>query len=104
MPTQRSASSSRKSAPAGGLSNARRSPRSRATRARDSGTPTLSAERTLELMAIGESSSEPSESSSDPAEIWNFRVGAGLVFAGVTDWCGMALLLARAPWNRRVNR
>lgn len=26
-------------------------------------------------------------------------VGAGLVFAGVTDWCGMALLLARAPWN-----
>ena len=27
-------------------------------------------------------------------------VGAGLVFAGVTDWCGMALLLARAPWNR----
>ena len=48
MPTQRSASSSRKSAPAGGLSNARRSPRSRATRARDSGTPTLSAERTLD--------------------------------------------------------
>jgi rhodanese-related sulfurtransferase len=31
-------------------------------------------------------------------------VGAGLVFAGVTDWCGMGLLLARAPWNRRVNR
>ncbi len=27
-------------------------------------------------------------------------VGAGLVFAGVTDICGMALLLARAPWNR----
>jgi rhodanese-related sulfurtransferase len=27
-------------------------------------------------------------------------VGAGLVFAGITDWCGMALLLARAPWNR----
>lgn len=27
-------------------------------------------------------------------------IGAGLVFAGVTDWCGMALLLARAPWNR----
>ena len=27
-------------------------------------------------------------------------VGAGLVFAGVTDWCGMGLLLARAPWNR----
>jgi rhodanese-related sulfurtransferase len=28
-------------------------------------------------------------------------VGAGLVFAGVSDWCGMGLLLAKAPWNRR---
>ncbi len=27
-------------------------------------------------------------------------VGAGLVFAGITDTCGMALLLARMPWNR----
>lgn len=27
-------------------------------------------------------------------------VGAGLVFAGVTNFCGMALLLARAPWNQ----
>jgi len=27
-------------------------------------------------------------------------VGAGLVFAGVTDRCGMGLLLARMPWNR----
>lgn len=27
-------------------------------------------------------------------------VGAGLVFAGVTDFCGMGLLLARAPWNK----
>jgi predicted branched-subunit amino acid permease len=27
-------------------------------------------------------------------------VGAGLVFAGVSGFCGMALLLARAPWNR----
>ena len=27
-------------------------------------------------------------------------VGAGLVFAGVTDWCGMGMLLARLPWNR----
>ena len=27
-------------------------------------------------------------------------VGAGLVFAGVTDWCGMGLLLARMPWNQ----
>jgi len=28
-------------------------------------------------------------------------VGAGLVFAGVTDTCGMGLLLARMPWNNR---
>ena len=28
-------------------------------------------------------------------------VGAGLIFAGVTDTCGMAMLLARMPWNRR---
>lgn len=27
-------------------------------------------------------------------------VGAGLVFAGITDWCGMGLLLAKAPWNQ----
>jgi len=28
-------------------------------------------------------------------------VGAGLVFAGVTDWCGMGLLLAMLPWNQK---
>ncbi len=28
-------------------------------------------------------------------------VGAGLVFAGITDTCGMGMLLARMPWNRR---
>jgi Protein of unknown function (DUF2892) len=27
-------------------------------------------------------------------------VGVGLVFSGVTDTCGMGLLLARMPWNR----
>jgi rhodanese-related sulfurtransferase len=27
-------------------------------------------------------------------------VGVGLVFAAVTDWCGMGLLLAKMPWNR----
>ncbi len=26
-------------------------------------------------------------------------VGCGLVFAGITNFCGMALLLAKAPWN-----
>lgn len=27
-------------------------------------------------------------------------VGAGLVFAGVTDTCGMGMILARMPWNQ----
>ncbi|WP_439817120.1 rhodanese-like domain-containing protein [Zavarzinia sp. CC-PAN008] len=27
-------------------------------------------------------------------------VGAGLMFAGITGWCGMARLLAHMPWNR----
>ena len=30
-------------------------------------------------------------------------VGAGLVFAGITDFCGMGLLLAKMPWNRKPN-
>ncbi|MEJ0090830.1 MAG: rhodanese-like domain-containing protein [Limisphaerales bacterium] len=30
-------------------------------------------------------------------------VGAGLVFAGVTDFCGMGLLLAKMPWNKRTS-
>lgn len=29
-------------------------------------------------------------------------VGAGLTFAGVTGFCGMARLLMLAPWNRRA--
>jgi rhodanese-related sulfurtransferase len=29
-------------------------------------------------------------------------IGAGLVFAGVTDTCGMGMLLARMPWNNRT--
>ena len=28
-------------------------------------------------------------------------VGAGLTFAGITDTCGMGMLLAKMPWNRR---
>lgn len=31
-------------------------------------------------------------------------VGAGLVFAGVSGWCGMARMLALMPWNRRAER
>jgi len=27
-------------------------------------------------------------------------VGVGLIIAGVFDWCGMGLLLAKAPWNK----
>lgn len=29
-------------------------------------------------------------------------IGAGLVFAGASGWCGMAKLLAVMPWNRRT--
>ena len=27
-------------------------------------------------------------------------IGAGLIFSGVTDTCGMGLMLAKMPWNR----
>lgn len=27
-------------------------------------------------------------------------VGSGLMFAGITDTCGMAIILARMPWNQ----
>ena len=38
----------------------------------------------------------------NPHFIWlSGFVGAGLVFAGITDFCGMGLLLAKLPWNRR---
>jgi rhodanese-related sulfurtransferase len=29
-------------------------------------------------------------------------VGAGLVFAGITDICGMSILLGKLPWNARA--
>jgi len=29
-------------------------------------------------------------------------VGAGLTFAGISGWCGMAKLLGAMPWNRRA--
>jgi rhodanese-related sulfurtransferase len=29
-------------------------------------------------------------------------IGAGLLFAGASGWCGMAKLLAIAPWNSRA--
>lgn len=29
--------------------------------------------------------------------------GAGLIFAGITDFCGMGLLLAKLPWNRSAS-
>lgn len=36
-----------------------------------------------------------------PAFVWVAGfVGAGLTFAGATDWCGMAMLLSKMPWNR----
>lgn len=36
-----------------------------------------------------------------PGFLWGaLFVGAGLVYAGVTNTCGMAMLLTRAPWNK----
>lgn len=29
-------------------------------------------------------------------------MGAGLIFAGVTDWCGLAILMSKLPWNQRI--
>ena len=31
-------------------------------------------------------------------------VGAGLMFAGITDTCAMGLILATMPWNQRAKR
>ena len=37
----------------------------------------------------------------DPAFIGlSAFIGAGLLFAGITDTCGMGMMLARMPWNR----
>lgn len=30
-------------------------------------------------------------------------IGAGLLFAGVSGWCGMAVLLSKMPWNKLKN-
>jgi rhodanese-related sulfurtransferase len=30
-------------------------------------------------------------------------MGAGLIFSGIANFCGLALLLARAPWNKADN-
>jgi hypothetical protein len=29
-------------------------------------------------------------------------MGAGMVFAGITDTCSMAMLLAKMPWNQNA--
>jgi hypothetical protein len=31
-------------------------------------------------------------------------MGAGLLFAGSTGWCGLALLLRQMPWNKPALR
>ena len=37
-----------------------------------------------------------------PAFIWlSGFVGAGLMFAGITDTCAMGMLIAKLPWNQR---
>jgi len=40
-----------------------------------------------------------------PSAVWLcVFVGAGLMFAGITDWCGMGLLMMKMPWNNPANR
>jgi len=36
-----------------------------------------------------------------PGAVWlSAFVGAGLMFAGITDTCGMGMMLAKMPWNQ----
>jgi rhodanese-related sulfurtransferase len=35
------------------------------------------------------------------AIIVSWIIGLGMVFTSIIDWCGMALLLAKAPWNKQ---
>ncbi len=38
----------------------------------------------------------------NPMFIWlSGFVGAGLIFAGITDWCGMGIFISKMPWNSR---
>ncbi|HSI64533.1 MAG TPA: rhodanese-like domain-containing protein [Candidatus Saccharimonadia bacterium] len=38
----------------------------------------------------------------NPAFVWlSGFIGAGLIFAGITDWCGMGMLIAKMPWNQK---
>jgi len=40
-----------------------------------------------------------------PAAVWLCAfVGGGLIFAGITDWCGMGLLMMKMPWNNPTQR
>ena len=35
--------------------------------------------------------------------IWPAFMGASLIFSGITDFCGFAVILARLPWNQASN-
>ncbi len=38
------------------------------------------------------------------AFVWAaIAISCGLVFAGLSNWCGLAILLAKAPWNKHTN-
>jgi rhodanese-related sulfurtransferase len=40
----------------------------------------------------------------DPRFIWlAVFMGAGMVFAGASGWCGLAILLSKMPWNRTTS-
>jgi rhodanese-related sulfurtransferase len=40
----------------------------------------------------------------NPAFIWlSAFMGAGLIFAAITDWCGLAIAMSKMPWNQRIS-
>ncbi|MBC8038494.1 MAG: hypothetical protein H7X89_14875 [Rhizobiales bacterium] len=35
-----------------------------------------------------------------PSSDFSGLVGAELIFAGIIDWCGLGMLIARMPWSQ----
>ena len=73
------------------------------------GRPMMSLERQVRIAAGALVATGAALGAFGPAEPVNWQaiglglagfVGCGLVFAGVTDTCGMAMLIARMPWNQ----
>lgn len=71
------------------------------------GTKAMSLERQVRIAAGGLVATGAALAAFGPDLLWQRIgmglagfVGCGLVFAGITDTCGMAMVLARMPWNQ----